>query len=190
MFMKIKEFIKEFKDAYNTINVVKINAKKAIDNFKRKVDSIVYTADSLQIIVERLEANYICFPIKERQDFIQKTLDLLRYGRKDDKGDLKDFYGLRRAYHSYAYCAKNNLEHLKHLYKKGRYGEVEVLAKAYYEKFIYCNRTYEYLGWTLSKDNEITIEYSYYNYNDQREHDEVTLTINELNGNIDYPEIV
>ena len=68
--------------------------------------------------------------------------------------------------------------------------KIEALAKAYYEEFIYCNRTYEYLGWTLSKDNEITIEYSYYNYNDQREHDEVTLTINELNGYIDYPEIV
>ena len=68
--------------------------------------------------------------------------------------------------------------------------KIEALANAYYEEFIYCNRTYEYLGWTLSKDNEITIEYSYYSYNDKREHDEVTLTINELNGDIDYPEIV
>lgn len=25
--------------------------------------------------------------------------------------------------------------------------KIEVLAKAYYEEFIYCNRTYEYLGW-------------------------------------------
>ena len=132
--MKIKEFIKAFKDAYNTINVNKINAKKAIDNFKRKVDSIVYTADSLKIIFELLEANYICFPIKERQDFIQKTLDLLRYGRRDENGDLKDFCGLRTSYHSNAYCAKNNLAHLKHLYKKGRYGEVQVLAKEYSEK--------------------------------------------------------
>ena len=66
--------------------------------------------------------------------------------------------------------------------------KIEVLAKAYYEEFIYCNRTYEYLGWTLSKDNEITIEYSYYNYNGQREHDEVTLTINELNGDMELIE--
>jgi hypothetical protein len=132
--MKIKEFIKAFKDAYNTININKINAKMAINKFKRKVDSIVYTADSLEIIFERLDANYICFPIKERYDFIKKTLDLLRYGRKDDNGDLKDFCGLKTAYHSNAYCAKNNLAHLKHLYKKGRYDEVEVLAKEYSEK--------------------------------------------------------
>ena len=66
--------------------------------------------------------------------------------------------------------------------------KIEALAKAYYEEFIYCNRTYEYLGWTLSKDNEITIEYSYYSYNGQREHDEVTLTINELNGDMELIE--
>ena len=33
--MKIKEFIKAFKDAYNTINVNKINAKKAIDDLMK-----------------------------------------------------------------------------------------------------------------------------------------------------------
>ena len=134
MFKKIKEFIKAFNNAYNTINVNKINAKKAIDNFKRKADSVIYTADSLQIIVDLLETNYICFPIKERQDFIQKTLDLIRYGRKDDNGDLKDFCGLRTSYHSYAYCAKNNLSYLKKLYKEGKYDEVEKLAKEYSER--------------------------------------------------------
>lgn len=134
MFKKIKEFIKAFKDAYNTINANKINAKNAIDNFNRKVDSIVYTADSLQLIFERLEANYICFPIKERQDFIQKTLDLLRYGRKDDDGHFKDFRGLISLYYSKASCIKNNLAHLKELYKKGRYGEVRALAKVYSEQ--------------------------------------------------------
>lgn len=134
MFMKIKEFIKAFKDAHNAINVNKINAKKAIDNFKRKVDSIVYTADSLKNIFKLLEANYICFPINERQDFIQKTLDLLRYGRKDDNGNFKDYCGLISLYQSNAYCAKNNLAHLNKLYKKGRYGEIQVLAKEYSER--------------------------------------------------------
>jgi hypothetical protein len=132
--MKIKEFIKAFKDAHSAINVNKINAKKAIDNFKRKVDSIVYTADSLKNIFELLEANYICFPIKERQDFIQKTLDLLRYGRKDDNGNLKDFHGLISSYQSNAYCAKNNLAHLNELYKGGIYDEVMKLVKEYSER--------------------------------------------------------
>ena len=134
MFKKFKEFIKAFKDAYNTINAYKINAKKAIDDYSKEVDDIVYAADSLKIIFVRLEAIYSCFPIKERQDFIQKTLDLLRFGRRDDNGNFKDFYGLRSLYHSNANNAKIHLAHLKKLYKEGRYGEVKVLAKEYSER--------------------------------------------------------
>lgn len=134
MFKKIKEFIEAFKNAYNTINVNKIDAKKAIDDYSKKVDDIVYAAESLKIIFVRLEAIYRCFPIKERQDFIQKTLDLLRYGRRNDNGDLKDFYGIRSLYHSNANYAKNYLAALKKLYKRGRYSEVKVLAKEYSER--------------------------------------------------------
>lgn len=134
MFKKIKEFIEAFKNAYNTINVNKIDAKKAIDDYSKEVDGIVYAYDSLNIIFEHLEESYKCFPIKERQDFIQKTLDLLRFGRRDDNGNLKDFYGIRTLYHSNANNAKNHLAHLKKLYKEGRYGEVKVLAKEYSER--------------------------------------------------------
>jgi hypothetical protein len=134
MFKKIKEFIEAFKDAYNTINVNKIDAKKAIDDYSKEVDGIVYASDSLKIIFARLEGSYIYFPKKERQDFITKTLDLLRYGRKDANGNLKDFYGLRSLYHSNANYAKHNLAQLKKLYKEGRYGEVKVLAKEYLER--------------------------------------------------------
>jgi hypothetical protein len=131
MFKKIKDFIKAFKKAYNTINVNKIDAEIAIDDYSKEVDGIVYAADSLKIIFVRLEEVYKYFPIKERQDFITKTLDLLRYGRKDDNGDLKDFYSLRTLYLSNANYAKNNLAHLKKLYKEGKYDEVNVWAKEY-----------------------------------------------------------
>lgn len=134
MIKKIKEFIKAFKDAYDTINVNKIDAKKAIDDYSRKVDRIVYTADSLKIIFYRLEDIYSCFPIKERQDFIQKTLDLLRYGRNGDNGGLIDTCGWGALYILESVGAKNNLEYLKNLYKKSRYGEVKMLAKEYSER--------------------------------------------------------
>lgn len=134
MFKKIKEFIEAFKDAYNTINVNKIDAKKAIDDYSEEVDGIVYASDSLKIIFARLEGAYKYFPIKERQDFITKTLDLIRYGRKDDNGDLKDFYSLITLYNSNANYAKKNLAHLKKLYEEGKYGVVKVLAKEYSEK--------------------------------------------------------
>lgn len=131
MFKKIKEFIKAFKDAYNTINANKFDAKKAIDDYSKEVDGIVYAYDSLKIIFARLEGSYKYFPITERQDFIRKTLDLIRYGRKDDNGNLKDYCGLISSYHSTANVAKNNLAHLKELYKEGKYDEVNVWAKEY-----------------------------------------------------------
>lgn len=134
MFKKIKEFIEAFKNAYNTINVNKIDAKKAIDNYSKEVDNIVYAAESLKIIFVRLEGVYKYFPIKERQDFIQKTLDLITYGRYDDNEGLKDPCGWGTLYISESVGAKNNLAYLKKLYKEGRYGEVKVLAKEYSER--------------------------------------------------------
>lgn len=134
MFKKIKEFIEAFKNAYNTINANKIDAKKAIDDYSKEVDNIVYAADSLKIIFARLDAIYRCFPIKERQDFIQKTLDLLRYGRNGDNGGLKDTCGWGALYILESVGAKNNLAYLNGLYKIGKYDEVKVLAKEYSEQ--------------------------------------------------------
>ncbi len=61
--------------------------------------------------------------------------------------------------------------------------KIDNLAKEYYEEFIYCNDTYEYLGWELG-DDEITIIYSYLDYNDERCNDYVKLTLDELNDDI------
>ena len=134
MFKKIKEFIKAFKDAYNTISIDKINAKKVIDNYRREVDDIVYAIDSIKIIFARLEAIYSCFPIKERQDFIIKTLDLFRYGRRDDDGGLKDICGWYALYRSEADYVKTKLKLLNDLYKEGKYSDVMTFAKEYNEQ--------------------------------------------------------
>jgi hypothetical protein len=136
MFKKIKDFIKAFKDAYNTVNTDKINARKAIDDFKKEVDDITYIADSLKFIFARLEAIYSCFPIKERQDFILKTLDLLRYGRRDANGGLKDVCGWYALYSSQVEYAKTKLKDMNKLYKKGKYSEVISLVKG-------CNKHLE-----------------------------------------------
>lgn len=129
MCKKIKEFIEAFKDAYNTVNVNKNNARKAIDDFKKEVDDIVYITDSLRFIFSRLEAVYSCFPIKERQDFIIKILDLLRYGRKDDNGGLKDICGWYGLYSSQANYMKTKLKDMNKLYKESKYVEVMSLVE-------------------------------------------------------------
>jgi hypothetical protein len=134
MIKKIKEFIEAFKDAYNTINVNKNNARKAIDDFKKEVDDITYIADSLKFIFARLEAIYSCFPIKERQDFIIKILDLLRYGRRDANGGLEDICGWYGLYSSQANYMKTKLKLLNDFYKEGKYTEVNAFAKEYNEQ--------------------------------------------------------
>jgi hypothetical protein len=140
MFKKIKEFIEAFKNAYNTINVNKIDAKKAIDDYSKEVDEIVYTAESLKIIFTRLEAIYSCFPSKERQDCVIEILDLLRYGRQDDNGDFKDVCGWYELYRLKSVCVKDNLAYLKELYKEGNYNMVNVLAEEYSEQIKeFCN---------------------------------------------------
>ena len=69
MFKKIKEFIAAFKNAYNTINVNKIDAKKAIDDYSNEVDGIVYAYDSLKIIFEHLEGSYKYFQKIRQKDY-------------------------------------------------------------------------------------------------------------------------
>jgi hypothetical protein len=128
---KIKEFIEAFKDAYNAININKFNAKNAIEEYSDEVDDIVYAADSLKIILARLEAVYSNFPINERQDFIQKTIDLLKYGRRDANGELKDICGWIEIYRLKAEGAKNQLSYLKKIYGDGKYDEVIAKAEEY-----------------------------------------------------------
>lgn len=153
MFKKIKEFINAFKDAYNTINVNKFAAKKAIDDFKKEADDIVYTADALKIIFAKLETTYDCFPIKERQDFIQKTLDLLVYGRRDDNGGLKDICGWRSLWRSQVDYVNTKLKALKKLYKEGKYNEVISLARECNEHLEEFNILYGIVE-TQNEENE------------------------------------
>ena len=154
MFKKIKEFIKAYKNAYNTINVNKINAKKAIDDYSKKVDHIVYVSDSLKIIFVRLESIYSYLPKKERQDFIRKTLDLISSGRTDDDGNFKDYCGFISLYNSSANCAKKNLSNLKKLYEEGKYDDVMEWAKEYSERL----EEFRFLYNIIDKPNESKID--------------------------------
>lgn len=62
--------------------------------------------------------------------------------------------------------------------------KIDNLAKEYYEEFLCCNPTYEYLGWELNDDDEITIIYSYLDYNDERCTDYTILTFDEMYSDI------
>ena len=131
MFKKIKEFIKAFKYAYNTINVNKFNAKNAIEDYREEVERFSKVAKTMENLYDNLKDVYIYFPIDERQDFIHNTMYLLSYGRKDSNGRLIDMCGLRGLYYSEAANGITNLTHLEDLYNKGKYDEIMAKTEEY-----------------------------------------------------------
>lgn len=131
MFKKIKEFIVAFKDAYNTINVNKFEAKKAIEDYRKRVEEFSNVAKTLDNLYNDLRDAYIYFPINERQDFIHNTMYLLSYGRKDSNGRLIDMRGLRALYCSEADYGLTKLMHLEDLYNEAKYDEVMAKTEEY-----------------------------------------------------------
>ena len=131
MLKKIKEFIKAFKDAYYTININKFNAKNVIEDYRKEVIQLANVAKTMANLYDNLRNVYIYFPTDERQDFIQKTMDLLSYGRRDSNRRLIDMCGLRALYSSKADYGRNNLAHLENLYDEGKYDEVMAEAEEY-----------------------------------------------------------
>ena len=131
MIKKIKEFIEAFKNAYYTININKFNAKNAIEDYRKEVERFLKVAKTLENLYDNLEDAYIYFPIKERKDFVQRTLDLISYGRKDSNGGLIDICGWQGLYYSKADYGRNNLAHLEDLYNEGKYNEVMAKTEEY-----------------------------------------------------------
>ena len=131
MIKKIKEFIAAFKDAYYTININKFNAKNAIEDYHKEVERFSKVAKTLYILYDDLKDVYEYFPIKERQDFIQPTMGLLVYGRRDSNGGFIDICGLRALYYSEADYGRTKLAQLEDLYNEGKYDEVMTKTEEY-----------------------------------------------------------
>lgn len=121
---KIKDFIKAFKQAYCEVNKNKIDAKNAIDNYRKEVDVVKNVAENLKLINTKLKLVYHCLPIKERQNFIQKTLDLFRFGRINGNGGFMDEGGYCEIYNLQYNHMKDNLRVMNILYGNERYEEV------------------------------------------------------------------
>lgn len=121
---KIKDFIQAFKQAYYEVNKNKIVAKNAIDMYSKEVDAVKDVAENLKLIYTKLKLVYHCLPIKERQSFIQKTLDLFKYGRINGNGGFMDEGGYCEIYNLQYNDMKNYLLAMNTLYGNERYEEV------------------------------------------------------------------
>ena len=135
MFKTIRNYIRAFKDAYKTINSKKFEAKEAIDKYKLEVDNIKNVYTVLRDTYEGLDAVYKYLPKQERRDFIQKTLDLLKFGRTDvdENGDrcFKDLIGYIYLYFSQYTDMSHFLKVMRLHYNNGHYDDVIDLAREY-----------------------------------------------------------
>lgn len=140
MFNSIKIFIAAFKQALNSMNADKIEAKEAIDKYCANVKYIGDVVEKMKTVYILIGELYDCFPIKERQDFVQKTYDLLGYGRLDEKtGNFKDGANFVTLYKHQHEDMKRWLKNMVNYYNAGHYNDVVDLYKTVYgpqlEKF-------------------------------------------------------
>jgi hypothetical protein len=134
MFNSIKIFIAAFKQALNAMNADKIEAKDAIDKYRANVEYIGGVTEKMKTVYTLIGELYDCFPIKERQDFVLKTHDLLRYGRFDENtGNLKDGANFVTLYKHQYEDMKRWLKNMVNHYNAGHYKDVVDLYKIIYE---------------------------------------------------------
>ena len=63
--------------------------------------------------------------------------------------------------------------------------KIDTLVRAYYNEFIQCDDTYELNRWEILNDKQIRIIYSYIDYLDNSECNDIILTIDEFNSDME-----
>ena len=113
----ITEFIKAFKRAYKEIYYEKLVAKGQIKDLKNLEKRYAELVKILKRIAEDLRTVYADLPIKARQDYVQKTLDLIKTGTYST--DMVYHYESDRNYIAAA------IDQMKELYANKKYQQVQ-----------------------------------------------------------------
>ena len=113
----IAEFIKAFKRAYKEIYSEKLVAKGQIKDLEKLEKRYTELVKILKRIAEDLRAVYADLPIKARQDYVQKTLDLIKTGTYST--DMVYHYESDRNYITAA------IDQMKELYANRKYQQVQ-----------------------------------------------------------------
>ena len=123
----IKEFILAYKEAYNKINEEKIKAKDCINHTKRLKKIYISIYKLCLTTKKNLYDIYRYLPKKQRQDYVQKTIDLLQYG--NDLTDDVRVLGIIGLYKNAIKIIDDNLIEMKHFYKEKDYSKVISIYK-------------------------------------------------------------
>ena len=154
MINKIKLFFIALNEAYMKLTKDQREAKNVIGLTKVKVDYYQNNYNCLDLIYNNLNIMYSQFPKSQRQLYIQRTLDLLKYGFyykefKNDNGEtvIKLINSNDKKYSLYTYKSfvsdlKRKYNYMKALYKEHRYFEVIEEQKEFYSIIDDFNKKY------------------------------------------------
>ena len=131
----IIDLIQAIKDAYNKIYAEKIEAKSKIKIAKKLFNEWKDRANNIKLVENLLKDNWQFLPIKQRKDYIQKTVDLIHHGfdvEYHEDGSITYYggydFGLKNMYDRIVDIIKGNLKDMKDLYENHEYQKV---IKAY-----------------------------------------------------------
>ena len=123
----IWEFIKAYKEAYTKVYNNRIIAKSDIKKVKHIIKSYETVKNKAKNIKKLLYDINGFLPIKQRADYVQKTLDLLMYGFDVNASSENGMIG------NYRYIeteAKHYLERMEKAFSKHNYKEVNEIYDA------------------------------------------------------------
>lgn len=117
----IWEFIKAYKEAYRNVCNDRLIAKSKINDVKRLIKSYEITLNKAEKIKKLLYDINGFLPMKQRTDYVQKTIDLLMYGFDITASSEKGMIG---NYKSIITSLKGYLNQMQKSYKKHEYKDV------------------------------------------------------------------
>ena len=133
MIKTIRNYIHAIKDAYRNINSKKFLAEEAIENYKSETERIGEISKIMEETIDNLKTIYGYLPKEERQDYVQKTLDLLITHTITDEYNRAISYDFK--YHwlfdNQYKIMKSYLKVMKLQYNNGHYENVIDLAREY-----------------------------------------------------------
>ena len=133
--MKIFELIKIVKISWEEFNKVQYQAKNQIKKTKERLDEYYKNLSYLSDAYTNLSKVYNQLPKQIREDYIQKTLDLFKYGwvypnNGEGKYELyQDRYkwGYVEEYRRFVYDLESIYKDMTFCYKKHQYSDIDRL---------------------------------------------------------------
>lgn len=133
MIKSIRNYIQAIKDAYRNINSKKFLAEEAIEKYKSETERIGEISKIMEETIDNLKTIYDYLPKEERQDYVQKTLDLLITHTITDQYNraICPDFGYHWLFDNQYKIMKSHLKVMRLHYNNGHYDDVIDLAKEY-----------------------------------------------------------